>query len=505
MSHPHGREPIGVNQPPGLGRDYPFSNPSDDIRFLFGDFYLSFEHDALVPTLPLRVAWLFGFGANLVSPPPGYPTPTHDQDLLILDADDQVVFDSTLADEFRVEPWGGRLSILEWLADGATCRATIHTEFSPEMTPIVYDDYIVPDDGELDPRAYERLAPRVRSITANDVVMTGKIDLQSGFNVETVLKDQVLEDGGRLTRRFVLSASPGQGLGRQPGCEDLAPELRAINDIGPDAKGSFFLTAKDCYRLQAPVRVIGVENRVAVYFHSSLTEEEAKSALELSNDCQPCCDCDYFIRTYAGVRRQWNNWLGIATDAQEARDIYAANRERWLDERDCRVANPLKLILVGGDTGCQTFVGGSYCNVSACCLAPLELRFSFRYFEDGVEVAAPPATVCQQALIEGSSTNGQTPYVLLGEWPVLSAVFSAIDSHTTSMVRFRICVPGCGSGQALRVTITAHASDPDPNPAGEICEIPVVDIPAEVFALWADNMPAFSARAILTRDVPLRP
>ena len=96
------RQPIGVNQPPSGGTNYPFVRPSEDIQYLLGDVYLSYPDDSYTYEYPLRIEWLYGFGTAPVTPPAGYPTPTHTHDVIIKDANDVTVFDSTLADSYRI-------------------------------------------------------------------------------------------------------------------------------------------------------------------------------------------------------------------------------------------------------------------------------------------------------------------------------------------------------------------------------------------------------------------
>src|ERR1051326_8371380 len=90
------RVPFGVSQPPGHGASYPFMSPSTEIQRLLGDFYLVYEDAGYV--MPFSVAWLYGFGDQVVAAPSGFPAPTHARDLVITDAEGTVVFDSTTAD-----------------------------------------------------------------------------------------------------------------------------------------------------------------------------------------------------------------------------------------------------------------------------------------------------------------------------------------------------------------------------------------------------------------------
>lgn len=502
MSHPRGRQPIGVNQWPIGGSNYPFVKPSDDIKLLFGDLFLSYRDDACELSLPLRIAWLYGFGSNVVAAPGGYPTPTHAYDLLVLDADDNIVFDSTAADEFETSVWDSRLLILEWIGATAVCRAAIHTEFSPQQTPIVYDLYILPENGELDAKTLEIVPRRINSITVGADVLTGPIDIVGGYNAAFTLGATKSGDGVRRTTKLTLSLEAGGGLGRVPGCDDLPePTLRRLNKIGPNEQGDFYLDLSGCYRSQLAVEVSG-SPRSAAYAYPTFTDDEAKATLLLFNDCAPCCQCDDYVRTYKGLRKRWFEWVDLATDLEGSRDTFSQNIDRWNAQRDCRLDHSLNVAL-STSAPCRIFAGAAYCNPSRCCLSPLELRFTFRYYERGVEVAPPAGGVCLQAFIEGVTTQGEELYTMGGSWPVVFAVFDRADPQTTSRIRFRVCVDDCGADQTVTATVTAHFPDPPPNAAEEICTIDAIAVPAEIEALWTTDPPQHAARAIATIAAPM--
>ena len=95
-----GRRGIGVNQPQS-GLDYPLVNPSEDARYLLADVYLAYDdpgayNSTITPSQhPLRIKWLYGVGCSASSAPAWAPAPTHAADIVIVDAQDNVVFDST--------------------------------------------------------------------------------------------------------------------------------------------------------------------------------------------------------------------------------------------------------------------------------------------------------------------------------------------------------------------------------------------------------------------------
>ena len=114
MEVSRGRQPIGVNQPPNSGTNYPFIRPSSDVQHLLGDFYLSYKETATCYAYPFRISWLYGFGDQEPSSPSG-KTPTHTHDIEIKDSNDVIVFDSSVNGVvYREFLWGDRFLIVEW-------------------------------------------------------------------------------------------------------------------------------------------------------------------------------------------------------------------------------------------------------------------------------------------------------------------------------------------------------------------------------------------------------
>lgn len=520
-----GRQPIAVNQPPGGGTDYPFVKPSADLQYLLGDFYLSYRDDACQFQPPFRVAWLYGFGETVVAEIPGYPTPTHAHDLLVLDADDAVVFDSTAAISYGTRAWGDRLLIVEWISDTAVCRLTKHVGWEPEDIEAgaaqSYDLYLAPAGGDLDPDTYQRAVPSLRSIRVGAEQLSGHVRLESGYNASVSLVTETdqyavpaidLEDladtankatvrGTRLSSQLLLQATPGAGLGQYPGCdeEQLGERVvRKINSIGPDESGEFALDAEGCLWTSRPLALAGTAPRSFLY--------PGPATLKLHNPCGPCCTCDYFVRTYKGLKRQWNLWRQIAVDAQTARDLMLAVQQRWTAAKSCREANSIRLVSLP-EGNCKVALGTTFCNTTKCCATPLVLRFSFEYREGGAP-AVPLASDCLATLIDGSpQKNIPERYTLSGSWPVYEATFDYADPQSVSRVAFRLCLNQCPAGSTLKTYVTAHYPDmlPPENSELEACEVRLAEVPAALSAIWG-GAPTYPARALAEGNaVPLNP
>lgn len=526
MAHPRGRQPIGVNQPPGGGTNYPFLQPSDDVRYLLGDFYLSYEDNLRDHPLPFRIDWMYGFGTTVNTGPVGYPSPTHTHDLIVKDANNVVVFDSTAADSFQSVAWGGRLLILEWIDGEDVCRCTMHTDWTQQDIDQglsqAYDLYLQPTNGILDSRTLNRLPERLRSFIVGTSQYRGEaVTLESGYNVSIREKGEdpdVIQDidfaleglsrpvtkqvitGTRAATGVRFSVAAGAGMGRVPGCDQTTVPLRKINDVGPDGSGNIALDMSQCLRLQRPVFLTNENPRQFMYLASGITVDEAASALEMHNDCGPCCDCNFFVRTYKGLAKLWESGHSLATRAELVRDALERNIARWNAQKSCRSLNALRTVLIP-EHGCKVAVGGSYCNTTSCCIAPLTFRFTFTY-HSGDEHTIEPLS-CAGAIINGSSIQleGGTAAVI-GEWPVYEVTVDYLNPREVATASFRLCLAHCKDIDSIRCTVTVHYPD-----LAEECETPTATPGSALLTTWgasALGVPSLPTRALaLTPLVPM--
>lgn len=479
------RQAIGVNQPPGGGTNYPFVRPSPDIQQLLGDFYLSYSDDFCKYAYPFQIQWLYGFGNNSVSPPSGYPVPTHDHDVIVKDANGLTVFDSTItgyADSYYYleKSWGDRLLIIEWvqIPEDIVCRCTKYTGWDSYSTGYQeYDNYIVPDliypdntpGGILDPRTYNKLPQRLKSVRVGLQKIIGNISFSEGYNVgigintgEEDIADLTLIDlglshninevveGTRLVNRMQINATPGLGEGVYPGCETATPYIRRINGAGGDECHNITLdTGVGCIRVQRPVSLTSSYPREFTYASPALsTVEEAASAIEILNDCTACCDCNYFAQTYEGLKRQWFAYDDLAKVAINARTSHEDNIARWEYQKTCRENDPFSLRLTV-QPECKAHVGVTFGNTSKCCLVGVHVRFTFYLIKNGTVVNYPNPDPCEQvtaiaSVIEGSpQKNGPIDYELIGEFPVYEATIDYLNPESPFRIAFKLCIPTC--------------------------------------------------------------
>lgn len=414
-THARGRRPIGISQQPGQGGDnYPLVQPSDDVDRLLADAWLAFVDNTNTFELPFRINWLYGFGTNSVSVP---ITPAFSHDIEIVDANDEVVFSSLASGvEFESWDWDGRLKILQWVDGENICRVVYHTAWSPEDAPITYDEYIEPTSAVLSSRVVWQYPRRVNAFVVGlTTVQADTVEFQNGYNTELLTETPDLADGARRTTVVGMTAIPGGGsVGRfGPGCEEgVDPAIRRVNSIGPNARGNFTLDASGCYRVQRPIQ--------SVLTAGDIRDVQVRNhAVQVANDCGPCCDCDDFINVWEALRKLRNRYSDLVSTAQAVRDQYHANRQRWLDSAECRDNRKLRIAVAPICPG-ELGVAVGYCNNSPDCLVGLVIHMSFQY----TDMRDDPCTRNQVTGEQGS--NKDTPITA-----VTTATFDELVCQST--------------------------------------------------------------------------
>ena len=520
MSNTRGRQPVGLNQPPSGGSAYPFVSPSDDILYLLADFFVSFDDLADEIVYPLRIAWMYGFGNINVAPPAGWPSPTHTHDLVVLDANDTVVFNSTTAIRFTTEEWDNRLLILEWTNEHNICRCSLHTEWTEsdiiDGQSRSYDNHIVPERGEIQPDTWYKVPKRVLSIQVGLTNITkSSVTLAEGYNMQISKSDTItdtplntlgvfglqttklLEEGTRVTQKLLLEAIPLAGLGIFPSCIDQEKVIRTINQVRSNTHQNFTYDSEGCIRVQRPVALASPTPRVFSYGAASLpTSAAAGSALLVSNDCTNCCDCLYFAQTYQGLKRQWFLFRSTARTAETVRDRYAQNKARWLVQKQIREANVLR-VRVSLDGNCKVRWGVAFCNASKCCLTNVTVYLTWLQYLNGVvQTPIRPQFDCLPIMLDGDGQcDGPVPIVseqTNAKGNVSKFTWDYSNPQTVTTLYGRHCMPDCKSYPngdlkfKLHVAITWEAALKDPA-TGEVCVFPEVqysEISEEVQSIW---------------------
>lgn len=505
----HGRQGIGVTQPQS-GTDYPLVLPSVDVRYLLADFWLSFDqpsdyYDGAAFRLPFRIYWMSGFGTV----PPDFPIPSqdsqgswssicegasgslsggvsiaaldcmplpkHDHDIIVVDADDRIVFDSTqplITHEAR--DWGDRLKIVVWRHPTDQFVSLVyHTAWSPNdfPEPREYSSYFFPSAAVLDERAVERLPKRVRSLTVVlDNLRKTPVNFAAGYNMNLVAEETSEPTGKRRTTRVTFNASPGAGLGVFPDCTPETLNITGVNGVNPTKNGDFFLSATDCYWIRQPTRVVAVERRLTFPeiglspgniptpglpdVLAGTTKDAAGwpndddpryAHLQFGSDCDPCCDCPDYVAIAQYMNKTRDVYQRVGKKLEGTRDLYHMNRERWLASLDCMNRRPLRLRLL--PQLCPFLdVAVQLCNQIGECLVDVELKVVFTTSpENGVGAVVPGFTFITGARTRPGGTAAVTDrYQMGGDWPEYTAFFDTVQPGQSVFARFRLKFANCG-------------------------------------------------------------
>jgi hypothetical protein len=449
---PRGREGLGVVQP-SSGIVYPLVSPSDDLRDLLADFFLSYEDPATLDggtpyTKPFSIAWLYGVGLT-VNAPDDAPTPTHAVDLIVTDAADRVVFDSTEATSFDQYVWGDVYKIFVWQDPVQVCRLVVHTAWPPtgDITPHEYELHILPTDGKLDDRTLARLPKRVRSLTVVLDTLDGvaNIDIVAAENVDMVTAAPVLTDGKRRENVVTLNASP---RGEYSDCGEKVTYLSRINGVGPDEVGHFLLAADGCYYFRRPMTLVSTSPRRMV---PSIELNGVAGHLKFGNDCTPCCVCGDFVDAALQLNRLGVAYGVIGATVMSARELYHENRARWLESLACRIQTPIRVAMLP-QGGPYIDIVGQFCNQSQNCLVDLAMVFTLT----AVPSAAGVVVVCASTRIW--TNDGASPYTMGGTFPEYSAFWDSVNPGSSVKVQFRLQFPDGGLSGGIPYTVTTDVT-----------------------------------------------
>jgi hypothetical protein len=493
---------LSVNQRPSNGTDYPFLSPSADIRYLIGDLYLSIlGHVACGKSLPLRVSWLYGFGAATGGPTT--PVATHTRDIQIKDQAGVVVFDSRVG-SYTEQDWNDSLSVIIWETETGILRLTRRKTWPPFVTtPPTVPRSIAPTNGVLDPRAYTVNPNRVESFVhgLHRTTPTGRLRLVAGHNID--LQIATSARGVRRVNTITMRARPGDGLGRVDGCDGAEVLVRRVNAVSPTPPGDLTLEADDCLRLQR--KVTATTASPARYTFATPAD---RASLVLHNDCtKPCCSCDDYVAVYESIRKVYTKYqtLGARFDATVLQ--HRANIDRYSAAKACRVNNALRLVAQGEAYG-GLFIAGAWCNVSLGCVRPVVLRVLIEPLRDGdpVSYASCVDFRCDQAWRLGSDTGGrELVYVPYGSYPMYDIFFERVDPQAVSKFRMRLRFPCAQDGDSVRITLSAHTGPSVDGRTQRLIALPQQTPDTALAAAWAARPLAYEARDILTQIVTVGP
>ena len=468
-----------VNQAPGNGTDYPFTHQDDSLGWVILDAYLSYTDDAC--------AFVFPFYISL------YPTaalPALAFTARVTDELDAVVFSGVVD---ALVAWDTDRYVAEIFVGEAVLRLVLHAPCFNELPLNAWTNAIYP----LDARTYVRMPKRVRAIRIGLSEYQEAIDVIAGYNIALEQRAVTNTDGKRLRSQIFLDGVAGAGIGRLPGCDPENQPLRLINKIGPDKFGNFNIDFSDCYRAQRNATVnYGAETPTAVF-----ASDTNRHGFKVFNDCKPCQDCSYFVRTYRGLKVLWDRFATIATSAENARNQLVTNIDRWNAAANCRSEQSLQVIFTA-EPECRFFVGAMYCNNSACCVTQPELRFTFFRYVNGSPVAVTTNSAILRSFIQ-IENNDEQEILPTDAWPVYVYKPDLVSAQSTFMARLRFCTI-CGSTESYGVYVTAHFNDSAYTTDG--CDAVEVMVPAALTSVWtAKGLTTPTTRALTFKLVPANP
>jgi hypothetical protein len=524
---PLGGRGISVNPE---GTDYPFVDPNEDVRGILADAFLA--HEVREVELPLRLFKMVNFDAALPgscsSSSSSSSSATARADVIIKDATGRIVcdtafvptYDAVTNSGYRQVDFGTRFRIHEWvLTEDVTgqnkafvCRVVQHTAFEDEEDVHCVPQLLYPARAELDERVSQLLPKRIRSIRVNTTTVRENIALTNGFNTflfhgsdtrtstTAAIPPAVLpgtnfpfsiDPNLRQKNRITLSASPGDGLGKYPGCPELDIIIRKINGVKPQGErgnddkpltnsGNFLLAAEECYYVRQPTTLLNgqaVPRTDLVPAIPGPAGSIPAPGLRIGNDCGPCCECVEFARTYKAMVRLRDDFKLLGTRAETTRDLYKDNMARWIASKNCREDHPLRLA-VSQAYGSETLVisaAGAICNTSDECITDVDLEICFSCVGDtesseSVSAFAPsPGPLSCNTNISTNDSPTRKPYKPEGEWPCYTFHWDEIDPGRSvnfkmdlQFICSEICSPltvvlsGSINGEVIPEVLTAN-------------------------------------------------
>lgn len=498
--HRHGRKGIGVAQPYS-GTDYPLVAPSADVRHLLAEASLVYDPphfygDDQPFRPPFRLHWLYGLGClEPEDPVPTFsesaslteeerlesPAPWHAADLIIVDADNRIVYDSTVSGVvFSQRAWGPRLLVHHWRhSDNGDAILVTHTKW-PDFgtpTPRDYPLYFFPEAAVLDERTVTALPRRLKSLTVNGYrIPAGSVEFVADYNMVLTHSTTV---GVRPTTSIAFDATAGGGSGVYPGCEPAPLVIRKINNIRPTAAGDFYLASRGCYYVRQPTTIVQDSPRLSLPRIRQLPgstpdddlpaedagtskeaagwpvdDDPAYAHLQIGNDCEPCCSCEDIVSAAEYMNDLRDRYQAVGESLESTRDRHATNIDRWNLFRDCVRARPLRLATL--PQRCPLLdVAAQICNNTLECWQNIQLILELE-LTSGTGSATPAAGY---SFITGASTqpsrrSGATErYELGGAWPEFTADFPFVEPGQSASVRFRLKFEDCGESP---VTVTTR-------------------------------------------------
>lgn len=352
------------------------------------------------------------------------PVQTHPADVLIVDADDTVVFDSTTAPDYQGVRFGNRFFIHEWLSETAVCRIVQHAA-APTLDSfrLPYPAFY-PDSAVLDERTHVIEPQKLMTITAGGVTVAGDdVEFLSGYNI---LTQATVGDTVRAPIDITFSADAGQGEGRYPACAPVDGYVRSINRVGPDSKGNFNLRAFDCLYARPPLNIsFGVATPI-------------NNTLVLGNDCVACCNCVDYVNVFKALERIYDKWKFLGQEIETLRSQYSLQVDSWNKLKACVDREPMKVSYAVSCDSMAVSVAVTICNGVDICWSGIELEIS----AVGGKVQSCGSVVSTNSASEVTGVTGVDQ--LKTTWSDINVMKQTSVTVTTRVSRNKTCdATGC--------------------------------------------------------------
>ena len=443
---PDGRRGVGVNQPQS-GLDYPLIAPSPDIQYLLADFYFAYEDTAQTVKHPLKIKWLYGVGCTENDPPAWAPIPLNAADILIVDANNRTVFDSTALSaesatvNFDTWCWGLKKNatncadsyayrIYEWISESAICRLVAYQTWPPSAADVDADSVrnyainLAPVNAVVDERAVYKVPKRVTSFILPDLpavkLKKTAVDFVAGFNTQLTAGDEELRKL-RKTHQITFNVEPGAGLGKYEDCHNPDPPIYTINGIsGPDV----LITADKCLWLRIPTLFNNTSTAL-------IPDKRGGHATQLiGSNCPACCTCDDYVGLANYMNMTRDRYKKIGVDVNGVVLAHSNNIERWIAQRNCRTRNPIKVCMTAQRCPFMD-VTVQFCNLCEKCVENVTLNLAFNANGNYA------TTVCGYTTVTAKDVKSGL-YQLGGSWPNYTANLGKVDAGNSASASFRL-------------------------------------------------------------------
>ena len=330
------------------GADFPFVNPSDDIRGMFEDMYLSFD-TTIKYAYPLKISNVSGF--QFASP--------NVANLVISDSNNTVVF-NTAGSAFSHRSWGADRVIYYWQSGKKILTAVQYVGTGA----VERSSTFTPTSAVLDERAYQKECTKVNSISINNVQYQGDFEIVAGYNMVVSLRPTTDVEGARKVNYVQMAVVAGEGQGIYPDCPEncVSDAVTSINGVSPDQNGNISVIAKDCYWQ-------GVEGQS----NQTLYRPSNENQISIRNNCAPCCECNDFVNTYKGIQNVYSKFKDLGDRSMRVRSQHYANQERWANAKAQREQASMRVFALPLQGGKVSSVV-TFCNTTSNFVGPIYIQ-----------------------------------------------------------------------------------------------------------------------------------